>query len=68
MNPYLEIVIRSPAVYIFIAAAIRLFRKNELMQLSVIDLVFHSAHHQTGQNAMAGTIIIRGHGKVGHKK
>lgn len=40
MNPYLEIVIRSPAVYIFIAAAIRLFRKNELMQLSVMDLVF----------------------------
>ena len=38
--PYLEISVRSIAVYLFIIIAIRLFGKKELAQLSVIDLVF----------------------------
>ena len=37
---YLIIALKSIAVYAFIVAAIRLFGKKELAQLSVIDLAF----------------------------
>ncbi len=37
---YLKIAASSSAVYLFIIVAIRLFGKKELVQLSIIDLVF----------------------------
>ena len=55
MNPYLEVILRSVAVYVFIVAAIRLFGKKELTQLSVIDLVFILLISNSVQNAMVGT-------------
>ena len=55
MNPYLEVILRSAAVYLFIVIAIRLFGKKELTQLSVIDLVFILLISNSVQNAMVGT-------------
>lgn len=45
----------SACVYIFIIAAIRLFGKKELAQLSVIDLVFILLISNAVQNAMVGS-------------
>ena len=54
MNSILEVILRSAAVYFFIVAAIRLFGKKELTQLSVIDLVFILLISNSVQNAMVG--------------
>jgi uncharacterized membrane protein YcaP (DUF421 family) len=54
MNPYLDIVLRSVVVYLFIVLAIRLFGKKELAQLSVVDLVFILLISNAVQNAMVG--------------
>ncbi len=54
MNPELDIVLRTIAVYLFIIAAIRLFGKSELTQLSVFDLVFILLISNSVQNAMVG--------------
>src|ERR1043166_2715736 len=54
MNEYVEIALRSAAVYFFIIIAIRLFGKKELAQLSVIDLVFILLISNSVQNAMVG--------------
>lgn len=54
MSGYLRIVISSVCVYIFIVAAIRIFGKKELAQLSVIDLVFILLISNSVQNAMVG--------------
>jgi len=54
MNAYLEIIIRSTAVYIFMVVAIRLFGKKELSQLSTTDLVFIVLISNSVQNAMVG--------------
>jgi uncharacterized membrane protein YcaP (DUF421 family) len=54
MNIPYDIVLRSLAVYLFIVAAIRLFGKKELAQLSVIDLVFILLISNSVQNAMVG--------------
>lgn len=51
---YLLIALKSIAVYAFIVAAIRLFGKKELSQLSVIDLVFILLISNAVQNAMVG--------------
>jgi uncharacterized membrane protein YcaP (DUF421 family) len=51
---YLNIALKSIAVYAFIVAAIRLFGKKELAQLSVIDLVFILLISNAVQNAMVG--------------
>lgn len=51
---YLIIVAKSVAIYVFIIAAIRLFGKKELAQLSVIDLVFILLISNSVQNAMVG--------------
>lgn len=50
----LVIVFRSVVVYIFILIAIRFFGKQELAQLSVIDLVFILLISNSVQNAMVG--------------
>ncbi|MDR1132356.1 MAG: DUF421 domain-containing protein [Oscillospiraceae bacterium] len=44
----------SACVYIFIVAALRLFGKKEIAQLSVIDLVFVLLISNAVQNAMVG--------------
>ncbi len=53
-NPYLQIVVRAIAVYVFMIIAIRVFGKKELAQLSVIDLVFILLISNAVQNAMVG--------------
>jgi uncharacterized membrane protein YcaP (DUF421 family) len=55
MNGFIEIVIRSVAVYVFIIIAIRIAGKKELAQLSVIDLVFILLISNSVQNAMVGS-------------
>ncbi len=53
-NSYLQIILRSVAVYLFVVFAIRIFGKKELAQLSVIDLVFILLISNAVQNAMVG--------------
>lgn len=57
MNDYLEVILRTCAVYIFIVLAIRLFGKKELSQLSVTDLVFIMLISNSVQNAMLGSNV-----------
>lgn len=52
---YLYIILSCLAIYIFIIAAIRIFGKKELSQLSVIDLVFILLISNAVQNAMVGS-------------
>ena len=54
MNSYLEIILRSIAVYVCIVLLIRVFGKKELSQLSVTDLVFILLISNSVQNAMVG--------------
>lgn len=51
---YLNIAGNSVLIYLFIIAAIRIFGKKELSQLSVIDLVFILLISNSVQNAMVG--------------
>jgi uncharacterized membrane protein YcaP (DUF421 family) len=51
---YLDIIIRSVAVYLFILVAIRVFGKKELSQLSTSDLVLILLISNAVQNAMVG--------------
>lgn len=53
--PYLYIVARSLAVYLFILVALRIFGKKELAQLTVMDLVFIMLISNSVQNAMVGS-------------
>jgi uncharacterized membrane protein YcaP (DUF421 family) len=62
--PYLKIMLSTTSVYIFIVVAIRLFGKNELAQLSVIDLVFILLISNAVQNAMVGMDSSLGGGIV----
>lgn len=54
-NGYVQIIISTVAVYLFIIIAIRLFGKKELSQLSVVDLVFILLISNSVQNAMVGS-------------
>ena len=54
MNPYLDIILRCIGVYLFMVAAIRVFGKKELSQLSTTDLVFLVLISNSVQNAMVG--------------
>jgi uncharacterized membrane protein YcaP (DUF421 family) len=54
-NQYVQIILSSIVVYIFIIIAIRLFGKKELSQLSVVDLVFILLISNAVQNAMVGS-------------
>lgn len=51
---YIYISLSSITVYVFIIAAIRIFGKRELSQLSVTDLVFILLISNAVQNAMVG--------------
>ena len=53
-NNYVQVILRSIAVYFFVVIAIRIFGKKELAQLSVIDLVFILLISNSVQNAMVG--------------
>lgn len=54
MNPYLDIALRSLAVYVFMLIAIRLTGKKELSQLNTIDVVLILLISNAVQNAMVG--------------
>lgn len=54
MESYWDIILRTCAVYLFIVAAIRIFGKTQLAQLSVFDLVFILLISNSVQNAMVG--------------
>lgn len=55
MNEYLDIIIRSVAVYFFMIAALRLFGKKELSQLNSSDIILILLISNAVQNAMVGT-------------
>lgn len=54
MDGYINIALKSIAVYAFIVVAIRVFGKKEFAQLSIIDLVFILLISNSVQNAMVG--------------
>lgn len=53
-DPYVNILVSTTVVYVFITVAIRIFGKKELSQLSVLDLVFVLLISNAVQNAMVG--------------
>ena len=55
MNAYLDIVLRSIAVYLFMLTAIRLTGKKELSQLNTTDIVLILLISNSVQNAMVGS-------------
>ena len=55
MNPYLDIIIRSISVYLFMIIAIRLFGKKELSQLNTADIILILLISNAVQNAMVGS-------------
>lgn len=52
---FLIIAGKSIIIYVFIIAAIRIFGKKELAQLSIVDFVFILLISNSVQNAMVGT-------------
>lgn len=54
MNIYLEIVLRSTAVYFFMVFALRIFGKKELSQLNTADIILVLLISNAVQNAMVG--------------
>jgi len=55
MNPYVEIVIRSVSVYLFMVIALRIFGKKELSQLNTADVILILLISNSVQNAMVGS-------------
>ncbi len=54
MNSYLDIILRSGAVYVFMILAVRIFGKKELSQLNITDLILILLISNAVQNAMVG--------------
>nr|WP_315208200.1 YetF domain-containing protein [uncultured Flavobacterium sp.] len=54
MNEYLDIILRSTAVYLFMVIALRLFGKKELSQLNTADVILILLISNSVQNAMVG--------------
>lgn len=54
-NGFIQIILSTVAVYLFIVVALRLFGKAEISQLSVTDLVFIMLLSNAVQNAMVGS-------------
>jgi uncharacterized membrane protein YcaP (DUF421 family) len=54
MNPYLDIIIRSASVYLFMLIALRFFGKKELSQLNTADVILILLISNSVQNAMVG--------------
>ena len=55
MNPYLDIVIRSVCVYLFMVIALRVFGKKQLSQLNTADVILILLISNSVQNAMVGS-------------
>lgn len=55
MNPYLDIILRSTAVYLFMVIALRVFGKKELSQLNTADVILILLISNAVQNAMIGS-------------
>ena len=55
MNPYLDVILRSAAVYLFMVVALRIFGKKELSQLNTADVVLILLISNSVQNAMVGS-------------
>lgn len=55
MNSYLEIILRSAAVYFFMIIAIRVFGKKKLSQLNTADIILILLISNAVQNAMVGS-------------
>jgi uncharacterized membrane protein YcaP (DUF421 family) len=55
MDPYLDIILRSLAVYAFMLVAIRIFGKKELSQLNTADIILILLISNSVQNAMVGS-------------
>ena len=54
-SSYLEIVIRSVVVYLFMIIALRVFGKKELSQLNTADVILILLISNSVQNAMVGS-------------
>jgi len=54
-NPYLDIIIRSVSVYLFMIIALRIFGKKELSQLNTSDVILILLISNSVQNAMVGS-------------
>lgn len=57
MSPFLDVALRSLAVYLFMFAAIRIFGKNQLSQLNAGDIVLLLLISNAVQNAMVGSNV-----------
>jgi uncharacterized membrane protein YcaP (DUF421 family) len=55
MYDYLEIIMRSAAIYLFMIIALRIFGKKELSQLNTADVILILLISNAVQNAMVGT-------------
>lgn len=55
MNPFLDVTLRSLAVYIFMIAGLRIFGKNQLSQLNAGDVILLLLISNAVQNAMVGS-------------
>lgn len=54
MNPYIDITLRSVAVYFFMIIALRIFGKKGLSQLNTADVILILLISNSVQNAMVG--------------
>lgn len=54
MNPFLDITLRSLAVYLFMILGLRIFGKNQLSQLNAGDIILLLLISNAVQNAMVG--------------
>ncbi len=55
MEAYLDIIVRSSAVYIFMVVALRVFGKKQLSQLNTADVILILLISNAVQNAMVGS-------------
>ncbi len=55
MNSYLDIILRSASVYLFMLIALRIFGKKELSQLNTADVILILLISNSVQNAMVGS-------------
>jgi len=55
VNPYLDVILRSAAVYLFMVVALRIFGKKELSQLNTTDVILILLISNSVQNAMVGS-------------
>ena len=54
MDPYLDITLRTAAIYLFMVIALRVFGKKELSQLNTTDVILILLISNSVQNAMVG--------------